>query len=140
MYSLTKLKIELVLFTLVNVIQMDFFMEMVSLKQILYNILDSSIKELNIFMEDKSTHMKFMKENFSSTLDEETVSDTHNNMLTKVNLTKLFYMEQENGKMEIFTKELSSTIKWKLFKKLSMKDHHNFMMSKTICFTKINYL
>lgn len=140
MYSLTKLKIELELFTLVNVIQMDFFMEMVSLKQILYNILDSSIKELNIFMEDKSTHMKFMKENFSSTLDEETVSDTHNNMLMKVILTKLFYMEQENGKMEIFTKELSSTIKWKLFKKLSMKDHHNFMMSKTICFAKINYL
>ena len=106
MYLLTKLKIELESFILENVMLVDFFMEMAFLKQIPSIILDSSIKALNIFMADKSTHMRFMKENLSLILEEDMVSDTQKIMLMRVNLIKSFYMEQENGEMEMFTKEV----------------------------------
>lgn len=91
-------------------------------------------------MADKSTHMRFMKENLSLILEEDMVSDTQKIMLMRVNLIKSFYMEQENGEMEMFTKELFSTTKCKLSMKLSIEVLRSFMMPKTIFFTKINYL
>lgn len=58
-----KPKIEQVLFTSDREIKKEDFTEMVYLKPILSNILDSFFKELNIIMVDKFIPIKYMKEN-----------------------------------------------------------------------------
>ncbi len=89
-------------------------------------------------MEDKSIHMKFMRENSGLIFGTDMVSNTHNNMSMKDNSTKTFCLEHESGEMEIFTKEPFLIIKCKLFFKLNTEEIHNFLMHKIICFTEIS--
>lgn len=81
-------------------------MAMVYSKLIQYITLGNSIKGLNIFMEERSTLMKFMRENSNLIFEEGMVFDTQNNTLMRESSIKEFYMERENGKMETFTKVL----------------------------------
>lgn len=89
-------------------------------------------------MEDKSTHMKFMRDNSGLILGMVMVSDTQINMSMKDNLIKIFYMEQESGEMETFIKEPFLIIRCRLYHKLNTEEIHNFLMHTIICFTEIS--
>lgn len=132
MFLLTRLKIALESFISANATHEDFSMEMVSSKPILFSTSDSFIKAPNIFMEDKFTHIKFMRESSDLISDTDMVSDTHNNMSMKDNSIKQFCTEQESGEMGTFTKELFSITKCKQFNKLHTEEYHNFLMLKII--------
>lgn len=84
----TRLKIEQVLFTLVNGIPEDSFMEMEFSKPILSITLANSFKVPNIIMADKFTRMKFMKESSSLTSGMEKESDTLKILSIKENLIR----------------------------------------------------
>ncbi len=125
-----KLKIEQESFTSANETLKVFFMATVFSRPTQYNILDSSFREQNIFMAEKSTQTKFTKENSSLISEMDLEPGTLITILIKVSLIKASYMERENSETVTFTKELSEITRCIRLKIEAMMESFNSLTRK----------